>query len=188
MAAPIIMADELTASGFRLAGVRTLVPTPSTLERAFEAACGDCELLLMSASLAAQLPPARLESALTADRPLLLVIPDALRRRDSPDLTRELQAYAGSRNVSLPENIVAAQLQACLSTSSWTSAAVALRRPPMAASAPRRSCVRRSPSRATACARRCVTSARGWRMSSYSSAQNPTRRSAGNSMRCCGRS
>ena len=82
MLAPVVIADELTAAGFRLAGARTIVPTPETLSSVFEAACEGCELLLLSATLAAELPRRRLESALVADRPLVLVIPDALRRRE----------------------------------------------------------------------------------------------------------
>jgi vacuolar-type H+-ATPase subunit F/Vma7 len=95
MGAPVVIADELTAAGFRLAGARTIVPTSATLSSVFEAACEDCELLLLSATLAAELPRRRLETALVADRPLLLVIPDALRRRDPPDLARELQRTLG---------------------------------------------------------------------------------------------
>lgn len=95
MAAPIVMSDELTAAGFRLAGARTIVPNSQTLTAAFETACNECELLLLSATLAAALPAKRLESALAAHRPLLLVIPDAFRRRDPPDLARELQRTLG---------------------------------------------------------------------------------------------
>jgi vacuolar-type H+-ATPase subunit F/Vma7 len=95
MVAPVVIADELTAAGYRLAGARTIVPTPATLSSVFEAACEDCELLLLSATLAAELPRRRLELALVADRPLVLVIPDALRRRVPPDLARELQHTLG---------------------------------------------------------------------------------------------
>jgi vacuolar-type H+-ATPase subunit F/Vma7 len=95
MAAPVVIADELTAAGFRLAGVRTIVPTSRTLAAAFEAACEDCELLLLTAAVAARLPPQRLESALVAARPLLLVIPDALRRHDPPDLAHALRRTLG---------------------------------------------------------------------------------------------
>lgn len=95
MAAPIVIADELTAAGFRLAGARTIVPNAQTLTAAFEAACNECELLLLSATFAAALPASRLASALTAQRPLLLVIPDALRRRDPADLVGELQRTLG---------------------------------------------------------------------------------------------
>jgi vacuolar-type H+-ATPase subunit F/Vma7 len=95
MAAPVVIADELTAAGFRLAGARTIVPTSRTLAAAFEAACQDCELLLLTAALAAQLPPRRLELALLAARPLLLVIPDALRRHDPPDLAPPMRRTLG---------------------------------------------------------------------------------------------
>jgi vacuolar-type H+-ATPase subunit F/Vma7 len=95
VAPPIVIADELTAAGYRLAGARTIVPSLRTLVADFEAACRKCDLLLLSAAFAAALPPRRLESALTSDRPLLLLIPDALRRRDPPDLVRELKGALG---------------------------------------------------------------------------------------------
>ena len=95
MSTPIVFADELTAAGYRLAGARTIVPTDSTLEAEFDAACNDCELLLLSAALAAELTSAKLHWALTAAKPLVLIIPDTLRRRDPPDLTRELERTLG---------------------------------------------------------------------------------------------
>jgi vacuolar-type H+-ATPase subunit F/Vma7 len=95
MSTPIVFADELTASGYRLAGARTVVPTEGTLEAEFDAAWQDCELLLVTATLAAGLTPAKLQWALTAAKPLVLIIPDALRRCDPPDLTRELERTLG---------------------------------------------------------------------------------------------
>jgi vacuolar-type H+-ATPase subunit F/Vma7 len=95
MGAPVVIADELTAAGFRLAGAHTIVPTSQNLAAVFETACADGELLLLTAALAAKLPPRRLEWALAAARPLVLIIPDALRRRDPSDLARELQRTLG---------------------------------------------------------------------------------------------
>ena len=95
MSTPIVFADEFTAAGYRLAGARTIVPSDGTLETEFDAACNDCELLLLSAALAAELTPAKRQWALTAAKPLVLIIPDALRRRDPPDLTRELERTLG---------------------------------------------------------------------------------------------
>lgn len=95
MVAPVVIADELTAAGYRLAGARTIVPSTRNLSALFAAARADCELLLVTAALAARLPPQELESARVAERPLLLVIPDVLRRRDPPDLAHELQRVLG---------------------------------------------------------------------------------------------
>jgi vacuolar-type H+-ATPase subunit F/Vma7 len=92
---PIVIADELTAAGFRLAGARTVVPTSRTLAAEFDAACEECELLLLGAAMAAQLPQQKLQSALVAARPLVLVIPDALRRREPQDLVHELRSALG---------------------------------------------------------------------------------------------
>jgi vacuolar-type H+-ATPase subunit F/Vma7 len=95
MSTPIVLADELTAAGYRLAGARTIVPSGRLADADFDAACNDCELLLLSAALAVELTAAKLHWALTAAKPLVLIIPDALRRRDPPDLRRELERTLG---------------------------------------------------------------------------------------------
>jgi vacuolar-type H+-ATPase subunit F/Vma7 len=92
---PIVIADEISAAGFRIAGARTLVPTPGALGAAFESACTECELLLMSATLARELPRERLAAALVSARPLLLVFPDAFGGSEPPDLMRELERALG---------------------------------------------------------------------------------------------
>jgi hypothetical protein len=52
-------------------------------------------VLLITAELAAQLPRGKLEQALLATRPLVVVIPDAGRRVPPPDIARALRAALG---------------------------------------------------------------------------------------------
>ncbi len=96
MSAPIVIADEITAAGYRLAGARTVVPDdPRSLAREFDRAVDDCELLLITAELARALPAARLAEALVASRPLLVVVPDAGSRVEPPSLEHELRSALG---------------------------------------------------------------------------------------------
>lgn len=90
-----MIADEISAAGFRLAGARTIVPAPGALGAAFDAARNECELLLVSATLARELSPQRLAVALVAARPLLLVVPDAFGGGEPPDLAGELERALG---------------------------------------------------------------------------------------------
>lgn len=95
MAGAIFIGDELSASGFRLAGVETLVPKPNAVGAALEDARARGVLVIITAELARHVPAAQLESAMLAEMPILAVIPDILLRERSPDLTRRLRSVLG---------------------------------------------------------------------------------------------
>jgi vacuolar-type H+-ATPase subunit F/Vma7 len=79
-----VICDELTALGWRLAGARVEVPQPQDLEASWRVCMARAQMVLITAGLAARLPPAELSAAQEASRPLVLVIPD-LRRQHTPD-------------------------------------------------------------------------------------------------------
>ena len=96
MARILYLGDEVTAAGFRLAGVETRVTEPAeataALREALEAGL-DC--VLLSGSLVPAVPPALLERAEEAIEPLLAVVPD-VRGRDAPgDLARDVRNALG---------------------------------------------------------------------------------------------
>ena len=95
MPAPVVIADELTALGFRLAGARVYVPQEHAVQRLFTDVCGEADLVLITAEKAALVPPAQLAAALVAARPLLAIIPDARGTVDVDDLTHELRRALG---------------------------------------------------------------------------------------------
>ncbi|MGB8327286.1 MAG: V-type ATP synthase subunit F [Steroidobacteraceae bacterium] len=95
MAVAVAIADEITAAGFRLAGVRTLVVTPDAVPDAFDRACRDAALVFVTAELARHLPRARLAAALEAHAPIVAVIPDIEARSVAPDLGAELRRALG---------------------------------------------------------------------------------------------
>jgi vacuolar-type H+-ATPase subunit F/Vma7 len=90
-----LLADEVTAVGFRLAGVAVDVPQAADLRRRFERLCDEAQLVLITAELARQLPPAVLQRRQRAVRPLVLVIPDVRGRCEPPDLGIALRRQLG---------------------------------------------------------------------------------------------
>ena len=96
MARILYLGDEVTAAGFRLAGVETRVTEPAdavvALREALETGL-DC--VLLSGSLASAVPPPLLERAGEAIEPLLAIVPD-VRGRDAPgDLARDVRNALG---------------------------------------------------------------------------------------------
>lgn len=95
MTTPVFIGDEVTASGWRLVGVRAIAVDADTVAQAFEAALGDTDLLLITAASAAGLDAARLDAAVRRAQPLVLVVPDAAERLAPPDLDRQVDRVLG---------------------------------------------------------------------------------------------
>jgi vacuolar-type H+-ATPase subunit F/Vma7 len=87
--------DEVSAAGFRLAGVEVRVPGQEDPSALFRRLVGKVEILLITAETAARLPQEELRDALAAERPLVLVIPDVLGREDPPDVIGPLKRQLG---------------------------------------------------------------------------------------------
>ncbi len=95
MGAAIFIGDELSASGFRLTGIATLVPKPEAIGSAFAEARSRGSLVIITAELARHIPAPQLEAAMLAEAPTLAIIPDVLFRALPPDLTRRLRSVLG---------------------------------------------------------------------------------------------
>jgi len=91
----VFIGDELSAAGFRLAGARVHVPDEMETRAVFESAQRDARLLLITAEVAARLPPAMLSRALVGTHPLLLVVPDVRQRQAPPDLVGRVRRLLG---------------------------------------------------------------------------------------------
>jgi vacuolar-type H+-ATPase subunit F/Vma7 len=72
----IFLGDELSAAGFRLAGVDARVPAPGDEAACFERALKEAHIVLVSLRCAREIPPAALEAAQAQLSPLVMVIPD----------------------------------------------------------------------------------------------------------------
>lgn len=95
MGAAIFIGDELSAAGFRLAGIETLVPEPRAAGAVLQEARTRAALVIMTADLARRVPPPELEAAILAETPTLAIIPDVLFRAAPPDLRRRLRSALG---------------------------------------------------------------------------------------------
>jgi len=87
--------DELTATGFRLAGARPFIVSPDGAAEALAAARESASLVLIAPSQAAAVPAVELEEALTSFAPLTLVVDEILGREAPPDLEQLMRRALG---------------------------------------------------------------------------------------------
>lgn len=85
-----VLADELTAVGWRLAGAKVLLASPENVAACLATALQGAQVVLVTAELAAAVPAEQLQAALIRFPPLTLVVPDLRHRQEPADL--EVQA------------------------------------------------------------------------------------------------
>lgn len=95
MAGPLFLGDEVSAAGWRLAGATVVTPTPGEEAARFQEALHRADLVLITAHLAARLPPTVLSRGLVSIDPPVLVVPDARGLAPAPDLGTAMQARLG---------------------------------------------------------------------------------------------
>jgi vacuolar-type H+-ATPase subunit F/Vma7 len=93
--AAIFIGDELSAAGFRLIGIETVVTSPEAAGAALARARPRAELVIMTADFARQVPVPELEAASLSEIPALAIIPDVLFRVPPPDLAKRLRSVLG---------------------------------------------------------------------------------------------
>jgi vacuolar-type H+-ATPase subunit F/Vma7 len=94
----VFIGDELTATGFRLTGIATVVPPADAVRKALSEARTRAELVVLTADCARHIPSDELEAALLAEAPVVAIIPDILARTPPPDLAKRLRATLGIEN------------------------------------------------------------------------------------------
>ena len=95
MGTPIYIGDEVTAAGFRLAGLRTKVPAENEVVAAVDWAMEQTSLVLISPTIHDRLPVAVREACLTSISPAVVVIPDIRHGQSMPDLSTEIRRQLG---------------------------------------------------------------------------------------------
>jgi vacuolar-type H+-ATPase subunit F/Vma7 len=95
VAAVAFIGDELTATGFRLAGARVWIVPPEETVEALRAAREEASLVLISPAHAQQVPGDELEAASRAFDPLVLVVDDVLEREAPPDVEQAMRSALG---------------------------------------------------------------------------------------------
>lgn len=91
----VIMADELSALGWRLAGAQPLIAAEPNLRERFAEAQRDADLILLTADLARHLAGSVLDAALLAEKPLIALISSLPAGGDPPDLDQQVKRVLG---------------------------------------------------------------------------------------------
>ena len=96
MARIVYIGDELTAAGFRLAGLDARVASAGDAGEVVRQALEDeCECVLFAAGLRDCIPAALLDTVLVGDEPLFALVPDIRARETPPDLAHQVRAALG---------------------------------------------------------------------------------------------
>ena len=96
MDAPVYIGEELSATGYRLAGAQVFVAASVVnIEELIEDAVAHSPLVLLGAGVAAALPPERLHGLLRALKPRVVVVPDIGGGTAPPDLAGWLRGQLG---------------------------------------------------------------------------------------------
>ncbi|MGD8568871.1 MAG: V-type ATP synthase subunit F [Gammaproteobacteria bacterium] len=95
MTAPVFIGDEVTAAGFRLAGVRIRTPAREDLLAELSWARRNASLILITAEYAAMLDAEEQQQAVTQMEPPLVVLPDIRVETPVQDLATHLRSQLG---------------------------------------------------------------------------------------------
>ena len=91
----VLIGDEVTAAGFRLAGVDVHVPSQAQAPDLFRRLVREAQIILVTAEAADWIPGEELQRSMVAVSPLVLVIPDIRGRARPADLTQVLRRQLG---------------------------------------------------------------------------------------------
>jgi len=95
MSLPIYIGDEVSAAGFRLAGLRVRIPEEGEYRQALDWAMDQGPLVLISAAIASEIPALELDSYLSSVSPAVVIVPDVHRNVPMPDLSTRLRRQLG---------------------------------------------------------------------------------------------
>ena len=91
----VFIGDDITALGFRLAGVETHAPEPDALAARVAELRGTARMILMTPGAFATLPPRLAQELADSEQPLLAIVPDARGLVPVPDTEREVKRALG---------------------------------------------------------------------------------------------
>lgn len=91
----MVISDRVTAAGFRLAGLETVVTEPDQVREQLREALRSGRPTLITADLAERVPAAELDRAIRRARPPLAVIPDVSGHGVLPDLAGKVRRALG---------------------------------------------------------------------------------------------
>lgn len=92
---PVYIGDEVSACGYRLAGLETHVPTANNLAAELESIIRNAALVLLSAEIAGRLADDQREQLLARIKPPVVVVPDVRGHAQLPDMATRLRKQLG---------------------------------------------------------------------------------------------
>lgn len=95
MTAPVYIGDEVSAAGFRLAGLAIHTPVREDLFTDINSVCERASLVLLSSEFANRLADAQLQRLLARTTPPVLVIPDVRGQHPLADLATSMRQRLG---------------------------------------------------------------------------------------------
>ena len=95
MSVPVYIGDEVSAAGFRLAGLQVLTPLPDDVLPAIQKACEKAPLVLLSAATAQHLESSELDELLAGISPPVTIVPDVHGSAPMQDLSLRLKKQLG---------------------------------------------------------------------------------------------
>jgi vacuolar-type H+-ATPase subunit F/Vma7 len=91
----LFIGDEISASGFRLAGVDIFVPEFGGESQLFDKLQENTDVIIITAQIAAAIPQQRMEQLMQMDKPLLMVLTDMRDELLAPDISVTLRHQLG---------------------------------------------------------------------------------------------
>ncbi|MDH5324657.1 MAG: V-type ATP synthase subunit F [Gammaproteobacteria bacterium] len=95
MPAPVYIGDEISAAGFRLAGVRIRTPKSEDVAQTLAWACDNASLVMLSETMAMQLTEAELQGYLSRLYPPVVMLPEIRSLQSGFDLLSQLRSRLG---------------------------------------------------------------------------------------------
>lgn len=95
MADVVFIGDEVSAAGYRLAGATVFSPSAHDALDVFERAHGHADVMMITAEIARHIPTPRLDEALAAAAPLVIVVGDVMARTTPPNLEDRVRTILG---------------------------------------------------------------------------------------------
>ena len=95
MNVPVYIGDEVSAAGFRLAGLRVRVTGADEVMEVIESALSEASLVLLGSDAASRIPRRRLDELLSRVEPAVVVVPDIRARAPLPDVAHRLRTQLG---------------------------------------------------------------------------------------------
>lgn len=95
MSAAEFIGDEVTAAGYRLAGIETQIADSASVLTAIRQACERASLVLVGSSAVAGMQSAELDELLASESPPVLVVPDIPGRQPVPDIAARIYKQLG---------------------------------------------------------------------------------------------